>query len=405
MRRDAIAPVSFCLGFWSFAHNARNLGLAAFTGWSGKGLGSLGHKQTTKIEVGSLTRPDRASISATAVPKCYLCGAPGKPFYHNLKDCMFGDGGLWNFKVCPKVNCGLVWLDPMPTREDIWKAYQEDYYTHKVADETPPANLWSPVRRAYYYVRNGYLARHFGYPLADSSWQKLLGLLVYLHPIRRAVINLSVLGLRAQPGGRLLEVGFGSGEQLAYLRSLGWQAEGVDVDPVAVQQARLRGLEVRLGPLDSQAYPDNHFDAIVMSHVIEHVHDPKEFLRECHRILRPEGSLVMVTPNLEGWGHRFFKSAWVHLDPPRHLYLYTKQSLRALTIKSGFKIISSDTAALGARWNYLSSRSIASTGMISPNPTFPLHVLLQSFLFYWLDWVLLGWQPNLGEELVLVGEK
>src|SRR5258708_36641931 len=98
------------------------------------------------------------------------------------------------------------------------------------------------------------------------------------------------------------------------MRRLGGDAEGVDVDPLAVENARARGLPVRLGDLAAQRYPADHFDAIYMSHVIEHVHDPVALLSECRRVLKVGGRLVALTPNVESWGHRRFQRAWAPLD-------------------------------------------------------------------------------------------
>lgn len=351
-----------------------------------------------------MNQKDSDSIASTIVPYCYLCESIGETLYSNLRDRMFGGSDLWNLKACPKLDCGLIWLYPMPTREDIWKAYKDDYYTHKVNNENNLEKT-SFIKRVYDYVKAGYLARQFGYPTTNSSWQKLIGSLVFLHPIRRAFIDCGVLRLNSQPGGRLLEVGCASGGLLEYLQSLGWQTEGVEIDPVAVEQARLKKLQVRLGQLEDQGYPHNHFDVIVMSHVIEHIHDPLELLRECRRILKPNGRLVIITPNLESWGHQIFKSAWLALDPPRHLYLFTKQSLQALTIKADFKIRALKTEATGARWIYLASRAISSTGKITSNLPFPKHVRLQATIFLWLEWALLKWKPSLGENVILIGEK
>jgi len=58
------------------------------------------------------------------------------------------------------------------------------------------------------------------------------------------------------------------------MRSLGWQVEGVEVDPAAVRQARAMGLEVRQRYLEDQDYPEDSFDAITLKHVIEHIHEP-----------------------------------------------------------------------------------------------------------------------------------
>lgn len=103
------------------------------------------------------------------------------------------------------------------------------------------------------------------------------------------------------------------------MQALGWQVEGVDFDPKGVRNAQAKGLTVHLGDLDRQGYPDDSFDAVAMSHVIEHVPDPSALLRECRRILKPGGRLVVLTPNVASWGHRLYGSDWRGLEPPRRM--------------------------------------------------------------------------------------
>ena len=120
---------------------------------------------------------------------------------------------------------------------------------------------------------------------------------------------------------------------------MGRFAEGVDFDPAAVRNAKGKGLQVHLGKLETQEYPDNHFDAITMSHVIEHVHNPLQLLHECYRILKPGGRLVVATPNCESWGHKIFKRNWRGLEPPRHLYLFSMMSLNKAVDIAGFRVV------------------------------------------------------------------
>ena len=82
---------------------------------------------------------------------------------------------------------------------------------------------------------------------------------------------------------------------------------------------RNRDLKVRVGALEDQSYPPDHFDAVVSSHVTEHVHDPVSLLRECRRVLRPGGLLVVVTSNGKSIGSGRFGTDWRVLEPPRHI--------------------------------------------------------------------------------------
>jgi 2-polyprenyl-3-methyl-5-hydroxy-6-metoxy-1,4-benzoquinol methylase len=121
------------------------------------------------------------------------------------------------------------------------------------------------------------------------------------------------------------------------MQALGWQTEGIDIDAAAVQVAHRRGFKVRCGSLREQNFPDAGFDAVVMSHVIEHVHHPLELLTEVRRILRPGRRLVVATPNSRSFGHRILGPRWPFLDPPRHLQVFTPRALKALVLAAGFE--------------------------------------------------------------------
>jgi 2-polyprenyl-3-methyl-5-hydroxy-6-metoxy-1,4-benzoquinol methylase len=291
----------------------------------------------------------------------------------------------------------------MPLEGDIAKAYTA-YYTHSDSSRKNGVGR-SFLRQVFHFAKDGYLARRFGYATSDSGFQKLAGLVFYLSPTYRAAVEKSVCGLQPCPGGRLLDVGCGDGDVVARLSALGWQAEGVDVDPEAVKHACTKGLKVRLGDLESQAYPASCFDVVTMNHVIEHVHDPVRLLRECHRILKPGGRLVAFTPNLDSRGHRSFKDNWFALDPPRHLYLLNPPALRALAERASFKLQSISTSFHGSHGIALASRAIAHQGFYVPKSVPSLSESLRASAFSLAEWGLHKFDPSLGEQLILVGEK
>jgi ubiquinone/menaquinone biosynthesis C-methylase UbiE len=206
-------------------------------------------------------------------------------------------------------------------------------------------------------------------------------------------------------GGRLLEVGCGSGDLLLGLRELGWKVEGIDVDPMAVENSTRRGLDVRQGTLEALCYSENTFDAVVMSHVIEHVHDPIGLLRECFRILKPGGRISFVTPNAQSLCHRMFGHAWFALEPPRHLHIFTPNAMRALMQRSGFHNARVFTSIRDADGLFVASRSIQRTGHVKMRSSQPYAEKIFGRSVQVFEWLLTKVDPSAGEELSVLAQK
>jgi SAM-dependent methyltransferase len=165
--------------------------------------------------------------------------------------------------------------------------------------------------------------------------------------------------LGGRPLGRVLEVGCGNGQTLAQLRALGWEIQGQEVDEKAAAQARsIFGVPVFWGPLEQAGFQDKEFDAVVMCHVLEHVHDPLTFLRKCKRVLKTGGILVSITPNAQGWGHARFGRSWRGLEPPRHLFLFSRNTLEQIAYESGFREVTTWTTAAHSLWTISGSLRI-----------------------------------------------
>lgn len=336
-------------------------------------------------------------IRSRSQPGCIVCGMPGRILYTQLSDRLFGAPGTWALKQCSKQECGLAWLDPMPIEEDIHKAYVR-YHTH--GEIAAPGTSWS--RRAYNFVKRGYLAHRYDYR-TNSFWQKACGLLLYLFPTRRAAVDVQVLFLPAKEGGSLLDVGCGNGQTLAWMADLGWQVQGLDPDPMAIRVASAKGLKVNQGTLQSQQFAAESFDAIFMSHVIEHVHDPLSLMKECYRVLKPGGRLVIITPNIRSWGHRFYKIHWRGLEPPRHLQIFARPSLLRLSGLAGFASCECRAVTRGAGYILLASRALRKSKTPAGNGSGALGMVAE--LMALVEWAGSFWDHDAGEELVLVGNK
>jgi len=254
---------------------------------------------------------------------------------------LFAAPGEYNLRQCENPGCAVMWLDPRPTPASIGNAYL-DYYTHaSVADgEFESLPFHKKLRRVWDDVCwRSYLDVAFGYNLLPPKYQPLKYLAaaaVLARPSFREDWGLMARWLPARRRGLLLDVGCGGGDALMALRQFGWEVEGTDVDEASVRLARSRGLTVHQGDLSTLMLGQQNYDAVTMSHSIEHVFDPLDFLRRAFRLLKPGGTLVVITPNVNGLLHERHGSNWMMLDPPRHLILFTASALTRLAREAGF---------------------------------------------------------------------
>ncbi len=340
-------------------------------------------------------------------PTCYVCGAHGEPLYAGMVDRLFGTGGAWNLARCPRRECGLLWLDPMPIEEDIAMAYQS-YFTHGPPPRRPYARPlwdWLPARLQRFIIA-GHLFTTYGHRrIGYKPWKRWFARLSPLMIDHIAWHDFAFMHMPPKPGGRLLDVGCGAGDLMTQLIEAGWRAEGLDVDPAAIRFARSRGLTAHEGTLFSQCFPDASFDAVTMSHVIEHVHDPSALLRETLRILKPGGAVSIVTPNTNSFCHDLFRFSWAALDPPRHLHLFNTRTLPRLVEQAGFREVRARTTLHDIRAVAHWSRCIERSGRADINRLAP------AGRSAWADWIMYrGWltmrnRPDRGDELAVTGRR
>jgi SAM-dependent methyltransferase len=140
------------------------------------------------------------------------------------------------------------------------------------------------------------------------------------------------------PATRILDIGCGFGEALAYHRARGCLVRGVEADRNIARVAARHGFDVHVGLFEPARYGDAAFDYVTMDQVIEHAVDPIAMLDGVRRVLRVGGSAVLSTPNAAGLGARVFGPRWIHWHAPYHLHGFTEQSLRIAAERAGLRV-------------------------------------------------------------------
>jgi 2-polyprenyl-3-methyl-5-hydroxy-6-metoxy-1,4-benzoquinol methylase len=140
-----------------------------------------------------------------------------------------------------------------------------------------------------------------------------------------------------QPRRRILEIGCGDGNFLAYLREHGWGVHGSEYDAETAALVRRRhGIDVAVGDVADAPPPGAPFPAVAAYHVLEHVYEPAAWLATVRAMLEPGGILHLQVPNHASLTRRATGLAWASLMFPQHVYFYSPRTLSALLRRAGF---------------------------------------------------------------------
>ena len=215
-------------------------------------------------------------------------------------------------------HCGLVYLDKRPAESEFGRIYPDDYHAFEFS------------------------AERFGF--------------VYKVRRRLEARRLLKVARKAPRNARIVDVGCGDGFHLALLRDFGrrgWDLQGVDPDPRAVERARDQGIEVQEGTIQTADLEPGSVDLALLIQTIEHVADPAAVLTAVRQVLRPGGRLLVVTDNTGSLDFSLFKRRhWGGYHFPRHWNLFNAHSLGLLAGNTGFEVEELTTMTSPVNWVY-----------------------------------------------------
>lgn len=228
-------------------------------------------------------------------PKCHICGAEARFF-------MKKDG--FDEYICNR--CDFSFVYPQPEAE------------------------W--LKNEVYSLESGY----------QANKNKDLSILKEDKVSKKILDFLS----KTKPNGNLLDVGSSSGQFMYWARERDFDPKGVEINKRTADIAQSNGLDVYEGVLEDAPFERGNFDAVFIGDVIEHVNDPRSLIKASEEMLKPDGLLIISTPNVDCfWSrstlilYKLFKIPWTSATPPHHLSQFSVNNLNMLMKEAGFSLI------------------------------------------------------------------
>jgi len=199
-------------------------------------------------------------------------------------------------------NCGMKFVNPRPDESEIGKYYKSsDYMSHDAGKK-------NGLTFIYRLVRNISIKKK--YKLVEEHAR----------------------------GGKLLDIGCGTGEFIFFCKQNGFAVKGIEPDekPRSFAQTKYKldvYEEAHLSHLTLQ-----EFDIITMWHVLEHVYLLNERMEKIVELMNPDGTLIIGVPNCDSWDAHYYGKFWAAYDLPRHLYHFSQETMKILAQKHTLKI-------------------------------------------------------------------
>lgn len=198
--------------------------------------------------------------------------------------------------------CGLVYLNPRPTQQEISEEYSAEYHIERLLRQEPKTE-----------------------DKIEEEIKKNIG---------RAEEIVKQFGNK----GKLLDIGCSAGFFIACLKRYGWNVTGIDISEWASKFARERlGLKVFTGIVEDIQFNEK-FDVITMYHVLEHLPDPVGTSKRVSEIITDNGVLIVKGPNLASFDRTWHGKNWRGYSDQTHLYYFTPKTYQMVLEKAGFSV-------------------------------------------------------------------
>jgi 2-polyprenyl-3-methyl-5-hydroxy-6-metoxy-1,4-benzoquinol methylase len=194
----------------------------------------------------------------------------------------------------------MLLTHPQPSLENLGRYYESvDYISHTDGNK-------SLFEKMYQFVKN-------------IALKNKLNLINELSPAK----------------GKLLDIGAGTGDFLLVAKNNGWETFGTEPSEKARAIAVKKGVSI----IDASAGLEDHsIDIITMWHVLEHVPDLENQIKELKRLLKPNGTLLVAVPNFKSFDANHYGKFWAAYDVPIHFWHFSKTAIKLLFEKENMTL-------------------------------------------------------------------
>jgi SAM-dependent methyltransferase len=246
---------------------------------------------------------------------CRICGGAGGALLA-AREMMFGTRETFAYFQCS--SCGCLQIDHVP--DDLAPYYPDDYYSYAANQKRvrPWKKFVRAARARWAIERKGVLG-----PLFNAA-----------NKVDPLLMMYGDIGVRLSD--RVLDVGGGGGGLVQKLRTAGF-SDVLAIDPFLATDEVIADGVVVARRCDVFSY-EGTADFISFHHSYEHMDRQLDILVQTKDILAPGGRVLIRIPTVSSYAWETYGMDWVSLDPPRHLYLHSHDSIRYLADKAGYSI-------------------------------------------------------------------
>jgi len=207
-----------------------------------------------------------------------------------------------NFQLIWNKQKDILITSPQPSAEKLPEYYQsEDYISHTDASKSVSDKLYQGVK-SYMLQKKVKLMNS----LAKNSTKNLL------------------------------DIGAGTGDFLLVAKKKNWKVEGIEPNKKARDLAQEKGLSLYE---NVDELSENKFNVISMWHVLEHVPNLDEQIKNIYTLLEEDGFAIIAVPNFKSYDANYYKEFWAAYDVPRHLWHFSQTGMERIFKEHNFQLI------------------------------------------------------------------